>query len=31
MMECYGLKLRRRKDAMWLRGVAVLPAFRVKS
>ena len=29
MLECYGLKLRQRKQQMWIRGIAVLPAYRV--
>jgi len=29
MLECYGLKLRQRKQQVWIRGIAVLPAFRV--
>jgi hypothetical protein len=31
MIECYGIKLRQRKDRMWFRGITVLPAFRVSS
>src|SRR5256885_13275716 len=29
MLECYGLKLRQRKQEVWIRGITVLPAFRV--
>jgi hypothetical protein len=31
MIECYGLKLRHRKQQMWFRGITVLPTYRVTS